>query len=147
MIGLKLRVSGIDNMKKKLAAAAKRGGNNVEFAEYVAARAYKECMKHFEEERGPEGKWEPLKPVTLARRRKGPHGGSAKILQDTGRLRASILFRGFKNKALVFTNMIYGAVHQMGFKQIPARPYLWVGDEFLDKMGKAYAKFIKGDLS
>ena len=146
MIGISLRISGIDKIKKKLEDARKRGGNNVEFTEYVAGRAYKECMNNFKDESGPDGKWQPLAASTIARRRQGTHAGGTKILQDTGRLRASILFRGLKDKAIVFTNMIYGAVHQEGYRQIPKRTFLWVKDDFVKLMAAAYAKFIKGDM-
>lgn len=145
MIGLNLKISGFENIRKKLSAASKRGGNNVEFTEYVAVRAYKESMKHFQNEEGEDGPWKPLAPATIAHRRKG--GGGAKILQDTGMLRSSILFRGMRDKAIVFTNKIYGAIHQYGYKHIPKRAFLWVEDNFLKTMAAAYAKFIKGDMT
>lgn len=38
---------------------------------------------------GSPGRWKALRPGTIAGRRKGKGGGSAQILQDTGRLRMS----------------------------------------------------------
>lgn len=147
MIGARLRIQGIDKMREKLAAAKKRGGDLTQLTEYVAARAYKECIEHFENEEGPKGKWEPLSPVTLARRRQGKGTGGAKILQDTGRLRSSILFRGLRDSAIVFTNVIYGIIHQDGYKKIPQRKFLWLPDDFLKSMAEKFAQFIKGDIS
>jgi phage gpG-like protein len=147
MIGARLRIQGIDKMREKLAAAKKRGGNLTQLTEYVAARAYKECINHFEKEEGPDGKWKPLAPVTIARRRQGKGTGGNKILQDTGRLRSSILFRGLRDSAIVFTNLIYGSTHQEGYKKIPQRKFLWLADGFLKDMADKFAQFIKGDMT
>jgi len=146
MIGTRLRISGIDKIKEKVAAASRRGGNLVQFTEYVAARAYKECMKHFRDEAGPDGAWAPLSPATILRRRQGRGSGGAKALRDTGRLWTSILFRGTRDAALVFTNVRYGAAHQYGAKNIPKREFLWVDEGFLGKMAGAFEKFIRGNI-
>ncbi len=74
--------------------------------------------------------WQPLSPVTLARRR----GSSAHILRDTGRLANSLHFVADAHSVAVGTDVIYAATHQFGnpanrmfgraSAPIPARPFL-----------------------
>lgn len=51
---------------------------------------------------------------------------NAKILQDTGTLRASISAQATNNSVRVGSNVVYAKVHQLGSqkKNIPARPFL-----------------------
>jgi phage virion morphogenesis protein len=63
-------------------------------------------------ERGP---WAPLSPTTLMRRRK--QGRGAKILIDTGLLRASILPVYTDDYAAVGTNLKYARTHQFGARR------------------------------
>ena len=91
--------------------------------------ALKFVARNFREEGRP--KWSPLSPKTIERRR----GKSGKILQDTGKLRNSIV-NAAAGKApgavwqvsdkylLAGTNLVYAATHQYGRDKIPARPYL-----------------------
>jgi phage gpG-like protein len=146
MINLSVRTSGFEAIRKKMTDASKRAQNNVDFSDYVAARAYKEAMKNFDEEKGPDGRWASLSPQTIARRRKGKGSGSDKILQDTTRMKQSIIYSASKNIARVICNMAYGIIHQDGIK-VPQRKFLWVEDDFLKAMSEKYAKFIKGDIS
>lgn len=67
--------------------------------------------------------WPALRPSTIrARRRRGHWPG--KILQETGRLAASITARWTRSEAAVGTNVEYGAYHQLGTRRMPARPFL-----------------------
>lgn len=54
-------------------------------------------------------KWLGLKPATLRRR-----GAGAKILQDTGRLAASVATDYGRDYARVGSNAVYAAIHQFG---------------------------------
>lgn len=80
--------------------------------------------------------WAGLSPVTLARR---SHGGGA-ILQDSGRLKGSIVGTHTVDTATVGTNLKYAPTHQFGasmgqyghtkrnspipWGDIPARPFI-----------------------
>ncbi len=84
--------------------------------------------QNFEEQGRP--KWESLGAATL--KLKAKRGKTTpKILQDTGRLAASITARYDADSATVGTNVLYAAIHQFGGQAgrghkvtIPARPYL-----------------------
>lgn len=145
MIGVNIKSTGFDNMRRKLDKAASDAKKPARFSDYLSARAYKEVIAHFQKEEGPDRKWDSLKPTTIARRRLG--GGGAKILRDTGRLYSSISYRGEESKAVVFTNVQYAPTHQDGSKNVPQRKFLWVSNGFLKIMAEAFAKFIKGDMS
>lgn len=117
-----------------------------------AMRAISETLadsaeRAFDEQRDPATgqAWAPLSPVTLGRRR----GGGGRILQDTGRLAASITARHGRDYAEAGTNVIYGATQFFGARKgafgrsgrgpipwgdIPARPYLGVGDDERDEI-------------
>jgi phage gpG-like protein len=148
MIGVKVSTKGLDEMRRKIVASKLKLSQNVPLTDYIASRAYKECMTHFQDQQGPEGAWKDLAESTKAARRQGKRKGhGVKILQDTGRLKGSILFRGYPDKAIVFTNVQYGITHQDGTNNIPQRKFLWVDNPFLKEMADKYAKFVKGDLS
>jgi phage virion morphogenesis protein len=70
----------------------------------------------FREQRDPWGAaWKALSRATLNARRKGKGGGSAKILQDTGRLRNAINSQPTANAVAVgVANVKYALVHQFG---------------------------------
>lgn len=57
-------------------------------------QAMRSVDDHFTRQMGPDGPWDPLKPSTMARRRKGKKNRSDKILQDSGTLRGSTIGRG-----------------------------------------------------
>lgn len=69
-------------------------------------------------------RWKPLSPYTLAQRK----GSGGRILQDTGRLRASVTSGAVKaitrTQLTYGTNIVYAAAHNFGYKQIPKREFL-----------------------
>ena len=76
--------------------------------------------KNFREEGRPT-RWAPLSPMTLAMRRK--EGKGAKILQDTGHGKGSIVYEVVSNqKVQIGTNLGYMKIHQEGGSiKIPPR--------------------------
>ena len=69
---------------------------------------------NFRKQQDPTGKkWEALKKTTLDRRRKK----SGKILQDTGKLRASFTTKATDKSAKIGTNVKYAPTHQFGAKR------------------------------
>jgi len=76
--------------------------------------------KNFRAEGRPT-KWTPLSPMTIAMRRK--EGKGAKILQDTGHGRGSIVYKVVSNQEVqIGTPLEYMAIHQTGGTiNIPAR--------------------------
>jgi phage virion morphogenesis protein len=69
-------------------------------------------------------KWLGLKPGSVKKGR-----GPAKILQNTGRMAASIVHRASDTEAVVGTNVVYAAIHHFGGK---TKPHV-----ILPKKGKA----------
>ena len=82
-------------------------------------------MESFEREAPPEGgKWPPLSPATIRRRRGGP---VHRILQDTGALRQSIVKRLEGDRSVIVGARVeYAPFHQFGTRRMPARPFLGV---------------------
>jgi phage virion morphogenesis protein len=85
----------------------------------------------FREEKDPNGiPWKKLSPYTL--RLKAQQRRIQKILQSTGRLRASITYQADRKGVTVGTNVSYAAKHQLGGKEngrvIPQRQFLGIGD-------------------
>jgi len=76
--------------------------------------------KNFREEGRPE-KWAPLSPMTIAMRRK--EGKGAKILQDTGIGRGSIVYEVVSDQEVqIGTRLDYMRIHQKGGSvKIPPR--------------------------
>lgn len=88
----------------------------------IAGLLERQTEDNFAAEAGPLGKWPALKD-------KKRQGG--KILQDTGRLAASVTPFWSATEAGIGSNAIYAAIHQLGGKAgrghkatIPPRPYL-----------------------
>jgi len=76
--------------------------------------------KNFRAEGRPK-RWAPLSPMTIAMRRK--KGRGAKILQDTGHGKGSIVYKVVGNqKVQIGTNVWYMKIHQTGGKiNLPPR--------------------------
>lgn len=88
----------------------------------IAMALQSQTEENFETESGPLGKW----PAVKDPKRKG-----GKILQDTGRLAASVTPFWSADEAGIGSNAVYAAIHQLGGKAgrglkatIPPRPYL-----------------------
>jgi phage virion morphogenesis protein len=102
-------------------------------------------QQRFVDQQGPDGTpWAPLKPATIAARRRGGGTGSIQILRDTDRLMNSIDYRAGAETVTVFSNVIYSGVHQYGWpkKNIPARPFF--GYNALDQ--QAVVTLLQGYL-
>ena len=148
MPGVSLKVIGLERVRRNFRAMGKRATNQQGgFWNFWGARAFRQVIKNFAEEKGPNGKWEDLADSTKAARRKGPRKRGFKILQDKGRLRASTRFKSFKDKALVFSNVKYADFHQhqhKKYKRPPKRQFMWVPSGFIKKMADRFAKFVVG---
>lgn len=102
----------------------------------LATLGFTDVMEHFRKEQGPEGRWKPLAPSTIERRRKGKKARlGTKILQDTGRLRGSILPEVTGPRmAKIGTSLSYAAIHQFGQRGIPSRPFMWLSTNAKTRM-------------
>jgi len=101
--------------------------------------------KNFKQEGRPQ-KWQPLKPNTVAARRKQ----SSKVLQDTGMLRMSVLaksakgniYRLTKDSLAMGSNLKIAAYHQWGTKPYIIRPRTKPMLRFKTTKGWTFAKIV-----
>jgi len=97
----------------------------------------------FDAQVDPEGTpWAPLAPSTRRRKR------GSKILTERGHLR-DIAYQVHPDGLDVGTNMIYGAIQQLGGQagggvEIPARPYLGLSADDVDEIEALVADFVAG---
>ena len=96
--------------------------------------------KNFRAEGRPD-KWTPLSDMTLAMRRK--HGRGAKILQDTGHGKGSIVYKVISNQQVeIGTDVGYMATHQTGKGRIPQRKFLLFQDQDNANIVKIFVEYL-----
>lgn len=103
--------------------------------------------ENFEKEGRPD-KWQGLaKPTIKQRTKKGYWPG--RILQVRGELASSITSKFDENSAVVGTNKVYAAIHQLGGKagrnkkvKIPARPYLLISDSEINVIKRESEEYL-----
>ncbi len=137
---INVHVIGLPELKDHIQQLGNRMLNlNVPLA-ISAGKAHRNVINHFEKIQSPTGKWRQLTERTLRQR---THGGS-KPLQDTGKLKNSVRFKSYKNKAEVFTNIIYAGVHNYGYKKmnIPQREFMWLDKLTRESINKTIGSFI-----
>ena len=111
------------------------------------AGAYLEgkAKDRFLKEQDPEGRpWAKLSPLTLARKR-GSKFPSA-ILREQGILASSVAFRVSKTQVRVGSGIEYGAWHQTGTRNMPARPWLGFERDDPDTIAQFFADHLEGRL-
>lgn len=86
--------------------------------ERISILLFNSVQKNFKEQGTDKGKWKKLSPFTLWVKRNRKSGSSRRplILQDTGRLRGSIVPRVGTDFAQAGTNVQYAKLHQKGGK-------------------------------
>jgi phage virion morphogenesis protein len=146
MITIKIDSEQLQKELKKLLQLAR---DRRPLMKNIAGMMHNAVEENFAQEGRP--KWIPLSPKTIAaRQKKGYWPGQ--ILQQTGRLAASITQYADNDQAVVGTNAVYAAIHQFGGKagrgkkvNIPARPYLQLTDENMEEILKAVKEYLKLD--
>ena len=126
--------SGVDvavdtsDLEKQLAAYRKRAGNLSGTMAIVAEHLVAAVNDEFES--AGNGRWAPLAPRTLKKRR----GTSAQILKDTGRLAASIRADSGPDWAEASTDVSYAVFHMSDAPRslIPLRNPFDLPDEVFD---------------
>lgn len=110
-----------------------------------ATVGFRDIIKHFQEEKGSEGKWKKRSASTQAAykrlgKKNRTFNPSNKLLQLTGDLRKAFLPGNIENKgrdAILFFNPTpYAAVHDKGSKKqgIPQRDFMYLSEKAQDKM-------------
>lgn len=118
-----------DDARKRFKEMLEKARNPRVAMERVAIMGWRDILTHFQQQRGPDGPWEPL---ARNRRRKGnpKKGLGHRILQDTGTLRSSIGWRTEGVDAVLFTNLEYADYHEHQLKDYkrPKRSFLWISN-------------------
>lgn len=103
--------------------------------------------QNFKEQGRP--KWPMLAKSTIAHRVRVNKWPGMMLQMSAAGLASSITSNYDENSAVVGTNKIYAAIHQFGGKagrnkqvEIPARPYLMVGDEENAEILKEVKKYL-----
>lgn len=120
------------------------------YATALSAVVFRDIMQHFSDERGPDGAWHPWSQAYQAHMEKRGKAGN-KILQDTGRLRQSFTPQNWRqvsegilwfNAARTSTGFPYAAAHDRGGPVLPKRPFMWLGRDAKETMGRVTLDFI-----
>jgi phage gpG-like protein len=130
------------NLEKLVPDAQKK------FMKLAATAIFKDVVQHFEQERGPEEKWKRFKwPDGKVRNTRPTKRGGSKILQDTGRLKGSVVPFVEKESAGARTNLEYAIYHNEGTKKIPQREFAYASDETIGKLEGYLIKEIEAEWS
>jgi phage gpG-like protein len=158
-----VKLEGLSEVQKRFNNIQKRMQKPNTVLDLAAAKGWRNVIKHFRDERGPDGKWKDTKEAvgfgsaTLQRKPKKKQNlkKSDKLLQDTGRLRMSNRWRVLGNKAEVYNNTVYAATHNygdtrnikvFGKKTVkatwPQREFMWLDDKTIDSIVKIFIKYL-----
>lgn len=92
----------------------------------IGEEILRQTDENFELEQDPDGiKWQPDSAYTLSW--KAQNSRILKVLQSTGRLRASITYQADTTRVIAGTNVSYAYKHQLG-KGVAQRRFLGIGD-------------------
>lgn len=129
-------------VRQEIARLLRASGDMSPAMSQIANHLQASAERNFERQADPAtgAPWTPLRPTTVARRKKIGKGPTP-ILIQAGALRRSLHAEHGKDYAVAGTNVIYAAIHQFGAKKgqfatkkgrpipwgdIPARPFLGV---------------------
>ena len=104
----------LKEMQKRNRKALKELKNFTASHRAVAVFLDQWVQRNFKSEGGKVGGWKPLADSTVRGRRQGGGQGGAKILQDTGRLRASFVPFANKKDAGIGSDLPYAKTHEKG---------------------------------
>lgn len=137
-IQVSIQDSGIRTMLDRLQG---RMGNLTPVMRSIGETIRTSVERNFTAQGRPE-RWRPSQRVL--------HTGG-QTLSLTGRLRRSFSVKATGSRAVVGTNVVYAAIHQIGGRagrggraKIPARPFLMVQDEDWTEIERQLADYITG---
>lgn len=127
---------------------ASRGENLRPLMKNIAGIMATATEDNFKDEGRPD-KWIDLSETTKKQRQKiGKYPGQ--ILQVSGQLASSVSTVYDDNSAVIGSNLVYAAIHQLGGQTgknkkttIPARPYLKLTDDNFEEILTETEKFLK----
>jgi len=132
----------VDDKKARdfLTAIAAKAAKPREAMKEVSILMQRNVFEHFDKSEGADGKkWADLKPATWEQKLKK---GKTNILINSGNLRRGNMPKSTDTAAIVEQQFNYGAVHQYGTKNVPARPFLWLSKNALNGIVKYMAAYL-----
>lgn len=140
-------------LEKFLARLEKKFGNirrgSSALGAIISSIVFRDIQTHFDEESGPNGKWEAWSKAYAEHRARtrGKGARGDKILQLTGRLRQSIApgtgkFKTAPGGVLFFSRVPYAAAHDEGGARMPQRKFMWLSDKAKDELAEQTLKWI-----
>ena len=132
---LSLRFYGMEGILDKLKKIEQNIKNDRAMFTKMAVWAFKDVQDHFQKESGSSGRWPSLSQATIKSRRQGKKAGrSPRMLQDTGRLKNSLLpttgkTRFIPDGVILYTDLVYASAHNFGTDKIPQREFMWLSNE------------------
>ena len=112
----------------------------------LSAIVFRDLIHHFEQQQGPDGKWQRWSDGYRNKLIKKGKGGNL-ILQDTGRLKGGwqpTRYRLSREGVLWYNPVEYGEKHQRG-QGVPKRQFAWISDRAVDSMVDQTHKFLGFD--
>lgn len=107
-----IKIEGTEKVNALFARIAKNLKNDTPVMNKIGVMGEKDVIMHFNQSKGPNGSWAPLKNPRLR--------GGTKPLMDTGVLRNSTGSRAKNHVAEVYNTASYAGVHNDG-RNVPAR--------------------------
>jgi len=123
-----------------------------DLAKAMSPIVFRDIIGHFSKQQGPKGRWAPWSPryrMQMIRRKRGGN----KILQDSGKLRNSMIpvsqgrnVSARRDKITWYTNaktqtgFPYAYHHDEGAKV--TRPFMWASDKAMDTIARVAATLI-----
>lgn len=114
---------------------------------------FKDIIQHFNDEKGPMGKWKSRSAETQAQyalrnKRDSRYNPSNKILQLTGNMRKSILPTNTKkiskNAIEIFNTAEYSHRHDSGTDGMPQREFMWFSNDAKERMAQIISSLAFG---
>jgi len=133
---------GTDDVQRALRELGERGQNLRPVLGDLGEYLLQSHATRFRRQVDPEGN--PWRPLSLNYRATKPRNRD-KILTLDGHLRRSLRYQVRGSELLFGTNLVYGAVHQFGHEDVPARPYLGVSPEDTSELVLILADWLTGD--
>ena len=140
----------IDNkdVDRKLLELAQKGENLRPLMKNIAGIFASATEENFKNEGRPD-KWTELSEATKKQRTKQKKW-PGQILQVSGQLAMSITTQYDNESAVIGSNKVYAAIHQLGGQagknkkvEIPARPYLKLTDDDFNEILDAIEQYLK----
>lgn len=157
MTGVRLEFSLNDvGLRNDLHRRLRRLQDHEPLLKNIAEHFRAEIPDRFREERGPDGKWEPLSPATIENRRRKFGDRPVTILRAEGELYGSIVYQTTRSGLTIGTRAgsiaeDYAALQNFGGQAgpghavtVPARPYLGFSDSDLSDIQDEIEAFFDG---